>query len=188
MRNGSSAARSGCCSGGSDSQRGPPTEAVICGLRLFPGLLQALGSLPGVALSSCKTVYHRLIKIRKYKRDEARAVSRLISDTFARFCANEGTSEAVHRYVQNYNLKGKSISALRKRFANNPFCFVALDDDRIVGIARRVGNRIVNLLVDGAYHRQGIATRLVRTNDSLPNATLLMIDENFFLASALIFY
>jgi len=31
-------------------------EAVIYNLRLFPGYLQALGSLPSVALSSCKTV------------------------------------------------------------------------------------------------------------------------------------
>jgi hypothetical protein len=32
------------------------TEAANYSLRLFPGYLQALGSLPSVALSSCKTV------------------------------------------------------------------------------------------------------------------------------------
>jgi hypothetical protein len=32
------------------------TEAANYSLRLFPGLLQALGSLPSVVLSSCKTV------------------------------------------------------------------------------------------------------------------------------------
>jgi hypothetical protein len=32
------------------------TEAASYSLRLFPGHLQALGSLPSVALSSCKTV------------------------------------------------------------------------------------------------------------------------------------
>jgi hypothetical protein len=32
------------------------TEAASYSLRLFPGYLQALGSLPSVALSSCKTV------------------------------------------------------------------------------------------------------------------------------------
>jgi 8-oxo-dGTP pyrophosphatase MutT (NUDIX family) len=41
--------------------------------------------------------------------------------------------------------------------------FVALDDDGVVGvIAEKWGNGLINLLyVDGAYHRQGIATALM---------------------------
>jgi hypothetical protein len=51
-----------------------------------------------------------LIKNRKYERDDARATPRLISETFARFCASEGTAEAVDSYVQSYDPKGKNTA------------------------------------------------------------------------------
>ncbi len=103
-----------------------------------------------------------MITIRKYERNDARAVAALISETYARFNAHEGTLDAVRQYVENYCPKGKKTVDLHKRFSRTPLCFVAVDRTKVVGVVRGIENRLVNLFVDGKHHRQGIATRLVQ--------------------------
>ena len=103
-----------------------------------------------------------MIGIRKYQPGDAVAVSRLISQTYARFCRNEGTRAAVRRYVETYDPKGKPVAEIRKRFARTPYCFVAVHGSTVVGVVRGTANRIGNLYVDARYHRRGLATRLVQ--------------------------
>jgi GNAT superfamily N-acetyltransferase len=63
--------------------------------------------------------------------------------------------------VDSFNTKGK-LDSIRARFKSTPFFFIALHDIRVVGMIRGRRNRIVNLFVEGAYHRKGIATQLTR--------------------------
>lgn len=103
-----------------------------------------------------------MMLIRKYMAEDAWAVAALISKTYSRFNAHEGTPEAVRQYVDSYNPVDKSIEEIRQRFTRTPCCFVASANPGIVGVVRGIENRIVNLFVDEAYHRQKIATRLVQ--------------------------
>jgi len=103
-----------------------------------------------------------MITIRKYKRKDARAVAALVSKTYSHFNVNEGTKEAVRRYVESYSPKGKTTEDIHNRFCRTPHCFVAVAGCRVVGMVRGIQNRLVNLFVDGGFHRQGIATRLAR--------------------------
>lgn len=103
-----------------------------------------------------------MIIIRKYKREDARAVTALISTTYSRFNSREGTKGAVREYVESYDPRGKRIDDIHIRLARTPNCFVALAGTRVIGMVRGIENNLINLFVDGAYHRQGIATRLVR--------------------------
>ena len=112
-----------------------------------------------------------MITIRKYKNGDAKAMSRLISNTYARFCASEGTPDAVRRYVESYDPRGKTLADIRKRFAKTPLCFVAVNGSRIVGVVRGVENRLVNLFVDARFHRRGVATRLIKRFEKICQKT-----------------
>jgi GNAT superfamily N-acetyltransferase len=102
-----------------------------------------------------------MITVRKYRRGDARLVAALISETYSRFNQHEGTKQAVREYVESYNAKGKMTEDIHKRFSRTPNFFVAVTGSRVVGMVRGIDNRLVNLFVDGNYHRQDIATRLV---------------------------
>jgi GNAT superfamily N-acetyltransferase len=107
-----------------------------------------------------------MIRIRKYKCDDARAVAVLISETYSRFNSREGSRRAVHEYVESYSPNGKRTEDLHKRFSRTPNCFVALSGSCVVGMVRGIENRLINLFVDGDYHRQGIAALLVHRFES----------------------
>ena len=100
--------------------------------------------------------------IRKYGREDARAVASLISKTYSRFNSREGTKQAVREYIESYNPKGKKTEDIHNRFARTPNCFVALAGSRVVGMVRGIENHLINLFVEADYHRQGIGTRLVQ--------------------------
>lgn len=108
------------------------------------------------------TTTRRAVRIRRCRPADARAVCRLISRTYARFCGQEGTPAAVRRYVQGYDPKGRRIEELQVRLARTPGQLVATSGGVVVGVVRWREDRMVNLFVAAAYHRQGIATRLVR--------------------------
>ncbi len=102
-----------------------------------------------------------MIVIRKYRSDDARAVAALISRTYSRFNSQEGTKRAVRDYIDSYSPKGRKTKDLHARFSRTPNCFVALAGSQVTGMVRGIENNLINLFVDGEYHRQGIATRLV---------------------------
>jgi GNAT superfamily N-acetyltransferase len=102
-----------------------------------------------------------MIKIRKYRPDDARAVAALISKTYSHFNFQEGTKRAVRDYIDSYSPEGRKTEDLHARFARTPNCFVALASSEVIGMVRGIENNLINLFVDGEYHRQGIATRLV---------------------------
>jgi len=102
-----------------------------------------------------------MLRIRRYQDGDAKAVARLISKTYAQFNSTEGSPEAVQQYVARYNPDG-DFEEIRKRLRRTPCCWVAVDDSRVVGVIRGIGNRLINLFIAGPYQRRGIAARLVR--------------------------
>jgi GNAT superfamily N-acetyltransferase len=103
-----------------------------------------------------------VIRIRAYRREDARAAAALISETFARFNANEGTKRAVRQYVELYRPAGRKTDQIHARFARTPIFYVAVHRARIVGLVRGTPDRLINLFVAASHHRRGIATRLVQ--------------------------
>lgn len=101
-----------------------------------------------------------MIKVRRYRRSDARAASALISLTYARFNIDEGTPEAVRGYIDRFRVSGKTTEAIHERFSRTPVFFVALDGTEAIGLIRGHDNHLVNLYVDGRHHRQGIGARL----------------------------
>lgn len=103
-----------------------------------------------------------MIRIRNYRREDARAAAALISETFARFNANEGTRRAVRSYVESYRPGDWRTEEIHARFARTPIFYVAVHEVRLVGLVRGTPDRLINLFVAGDHHRLGIATRLVQ--------------------------
>jgi len=103
-----------------------------------------------------------MLRIRKYRRDDAREVAALISKTFSQFCRVEGTEAAVQEYVDHYDPNGKTDEEVEGLLSRTRTRLVAVADSHTVGVLRARDNRITNLFVRGDYHRQGIAARLVQ--------------------------
>lgn len=101
-----------------------------------------------------------MIEVRRYRRSDARAVSALISRTYASFNAEEGTPEGVRAYVERFRVSGKTTEEINERFARTPVFFVAMDGSEPIGLVRGRDSHLVNLYVDGGHHREGIATYL----------------------------
>jgi predicted N-acetyltransferase YhbS len=104
-----------------------------------------------------------MITIRKFKRADTKTVATLVAKTYEEFCSNEGNPKAVDRYINYFNTKTSSrLQELEGRFANAEIIYVALNNEKIVGMVRGGRHRVSNLFVDGQHHRQGIGTRLMK--------------------------
>lgn len=100
-----------------------------------------------------------MVRIRKFKISDTYDVVSLISETFAKYNKNEGTKEAIKRYIEHFNPKKNSI---KKSFLKTSIFFVAIEKEKIVGVVRGNKNRIVNLFVKGRYHGKGIGKKLMQ--------------------------
>lgn len=104
-----------------------------------------------------------MITIRKFKRADTKTVANLVARTYEQFCGNEGTPRAVKKYVDYFDIKKPGrFQELETRFANAEIVYVALANDKIVGMIRGGRHRVSNLFVDGKYHHQGIGSRLMK--------------------------
>ena len=98
------------------------------------------------------------LSIRRIREDEWDTAMELAFSVFLKFEAEEygkkGT-EAFAQFVTDTNLK--------KAFVGGQYhLFAAYIEDRIIGVtALRSGNHLSLLFVDGAYHRQGVGSRLL---------------------------
>ena len=102
------------------------------------------------------------IKLRKFKKSDAKAIALLIIKTHKRFNGREFFKKsAVQEYLDYYSLEKNSISGLCKKFQRTPIFYVAVNNKKIIGIIRGRLGYITNLFIDGAYHKKGIGRRLV---------------------------
>lgn len=101
------------------------------------------------------------MRIRKGNKKDTIPASELISKTFAKFNVKEGNKKAIRDYINFYNHK-KNIKEIKKNFLKCPIFWVVEESGKIVGIIRGNKSRIVNLFVDGKYHKKGIGRRLIK--------------------------
>jgi GNAT superfamily N-acetyltransferase len=102
-----------------------------------------------------------ILKIRKYRDSDLKDVARLISKTFGRFNSDEGSKKSVENYIDTYTPLKKNLVRIKENFDRCAIFYVAVDGEKIIGIVRGREDKIVNLFVDGEYHKRGVARRLI---------------------------
>lgn len=98
--------------------------------------------------------------IRPVKPDEIRDALSLTEKVFMEFEAPTYSEEG----VRNFRNDCIENEAFKNNYASGRFLMLgAFDDDKIIGmLAEKNGNHICLLFVDKDYHRQGVATALMR--------------------------
>jgi len=102
-----------------------------------------------------------MIKIRKFKKSDAKNASKLVAITYAQFNNREGNKKDVQNYIDHFDPKKTPLKVIEQNFCSSKICFVALDNDKIIGVVRGGLIRVSNLFVNGKYHGQGIGKRLM---------------------------
>ena len=100
------------------------------------------------------------MKIRKARKKDVFEISMLISKTFEKFCSDDGTKEGVKRYIDLHNPK-KNLENIQKSYYKSPIFFIAVQNNKIMGVIRGNSSKIGNLFVKEEYHKKGIAKKLI---------------------------
>lgn len=110
------------------------------------------------------------IKIVSYKEGESvhkkenkyfEEVCHLIAETFSIFNKTEGKKIAVQRYIDYWNLQKNEKQVVQNSFEKTPLFFVALHNNKVVGVIRGNKTRIINLFVEKNYHGLNIGKKLL---------------------------
>jgi GNAT superfamily N-acetyltransferase len=101
-----------------------------------------------------------VVRIRSITPKDIEPACHLIRETYRDFNYEEGTVDATNEYLDSYN-PDSNLDSLRKRFRSTPICYVATEKKEVIGIVRGFYGRLVNLFVDGRYHRKGIGRKLL---------------------------
>ncbi|VVB75033.1 Acetyltransferase (GNAT) domain protein [uncultured archaeon] len=102
-----------------------------------------------------------MVTIRKFRPSDAKACARVIVETFSQFNKNEGTKAAAQNYIEQYSPKLPQ-EVLLERFRTTPIFFVAVENGKVIGLARGRPNKITNLFLLGKHHGAGIGKRLMQ--------------------------
>jgi len=104
------------------------------------------------------------VDIRRYRDSDARAVGRLIADTFSEFNLSSAPAEErdllLGPFLHARSLEKDHQAAIAQAIRSE-MVFVAECDGEIVGVLRGRPTRLGSLFVRGDHHRRGIARRLV---------------------------
>lgn len=100
-----------------------------------------------------------MIKLRKFQTRDTKDAAFLIFKTFKRFNSAEYfRKSAIDEYLDRYNLEKNPVEKL---FKGNSIFYLAVKNDKIVGLIRGNPDRIANLFVDGKKHKKGIGKKLL---------------------------
>jgi len=102
-----------------------------------------------------------MIKIRAFKISDTYPAAKIVSKTFQKYNYREGTKKAVEWYINLYKPSKNNIGKLKANFSRTEIFFVAIENNKIIGIVRGRSNRVVNLFVDGKNHKKGIGKMLM---------------------------
>ncbi len=100
--------------------------------------------------------------IRRFKKDDAEKVFRLVSKTFNEFVASDFTKNGSKKWLEE-QVPEKQIERSKTRDI-----FVALINNKIVGmIEGKENSKVTRLFVDKKYHEKGIARNLMNRIEKL---------------------
>ncbi len=101
-----------------------------------------------------------MVKIKKFKQSYTISVANLISNTFAKYNNKEGKKSAIKWYINIYNSKN-NLEKIKTNFSKSEIFYIATYKDKVIGVIRGNKNRVVNLFVNGRYHKKGVGKRLL---------------------------
>jgi GNAT superfamily N-acetyltransferase len=108
-----------------------------------------------------------MMKIRKFRKEDTAAVALLVMNTYKQFNSKEFIRRsAVQEYINHYDPSRNTTKQLFENFQRTPIFFVAVENNRIIGMIRGRPGRITNLFVDGKHHKKGIGRMLVNKFES----------------------
>jgi GNAT superfamily N-acetyltransferase len=105
-----------------------------------------------------------MVKIRCYRMEDARAVGRLIADTYSRFNLSFVPADEMPLFLGPFAHARSRQRAHREAIARilmAAMVFVAEDGGEVVGVLRGRSDKLQSLFVRGDRHRQGVGRRLV---------------------------
>ncbi len=103
-----------------------------------------------------------MITLRKFRKADTQVVALLVMSTYRQFNSTEYVSKhAIKEYLDYYDPRKNAIKQLYENFQRTPIFYVAVDDNRIIGMIRGRPGRISNLFVDGEHHKKGVGRLLV---------------------------
>jgi predicted N-acetyltransferase YhbS len=107
---------------------------------------------------------NNMIIIRNYLDRDAESVGKLIAETYGDFNLSFASSEKRNEFLgpfQHAWSTDKSHKEEIARVLKASIMYVALKEDRIVGVLRGKTDKLQSLFVSGTEHRQGIGRNLV---------------------------
>lgn len=105
-----------------------------------------------------------MITIREYTEEDAEAVGKLIADTYSQFNLAHLSPGEVKLALGPFQYAWSDDETHNEKIAimiRSEWVFVAVDEDKIVGVIRGRQGRLASLFVRSEYHRQGVARGLV---------------------------
>ncbi len=104
----------------------------------------------------------KMTKIRKFKVSDTKKVASLIRNTFLKFNIKESSKKGIDDYINFYNTDRENIKKLEEIFSESPILFVAIDNEKVIGIVRGNKNKLTNLFILGEYHNRGFGRNLIK--------------------------
>ena len=105
-----------------------------------------------------------MVAIVAFREEDAKAVGRLIADTYGEFNLSFASPEQkallLGPFQHAYSPEKEHQEAIA-RVIRSEWVFVAKEEDEIVGVLRGRKERLGSLFVRGDHHRQGVGRRLV---------------------------
>jgi GNAT superfamily N-acetyltransferase len=108
-----------------------------------------------------------MIKLRKFRKEDTEVVALLVMNTYKQFNSQEFIKKsAVQEYLNYYDPAKNTIQQLYENFLRTPIFYVAVENNKIIGMIRGGPGRIINLFVDGKQHKKGVGRLLVSKFES----------------------
>ena len=110
-----------------------------------------------------------MITIRCYEEEDAKAVGKLIADTYSEFNLDFVPANELGLFLGPFRYARSTVKSHQKAIARtirSAMVFVAEDEGEIVGVLRGRKDRLGSLFVREDYHRQGIGRKLVEKFES----------------------
>jgi GNAT superfamily N-acetyltransferase len=102
-------------------------------------------------------------KIRKFKEKQAKEVSKLIFDSFNEFVASDWSKRGKKKFLRDI-IPEKIIKRSKSKIREY---YVAMKDNKVIGIIGMKNNRINVLFVNKKFHKKGVATKLIKKIESI---------------------
>lgn len=103
------------------------------------------------------------MKIRKFKKEDTRAVAQLISRTFKKYNGKDFFDiEGVNKTLDLYDIQKNTEVQLLERFKKTPIFYVAEVGGKIIGMIRGLPNKISSFFVDESNQGKGVGKKIIR--------------------------